>query len=347
MHQANMAKASMPGLAQGIGYVAGSIEQAQAEAELKKQQEEQKRSALESGWTESFDSVVARRDFEQGPYFDQWKLIEEENKALFLEAETNSERFDILKDQRARSAAMAEMKGVIQQAQGGLELTSTNGLTDEEMELWQHINSGDGVSLNSTDENDVVLSYNGKTYTSTDIDKIIAKSTRAVEAQLGSSEIMEEMYQLGMQDNVGPGHYREDKIKNRFMGIVTPNNQRQLLKDDGVIVGGTIADALLKHPELNAPIAITTNVNLSDGKVAEDGRIDQVEWTTLSEEDKKAVIELLGEPENLNLFKRLVGDLGNKMAKREFDNAYTARTGQTTTDSTTTPSEEGSLDPES
>lgn len=318
--------------AEGVGDVLGDVADVFTELKTKRDEEKAEREGLENTWNETMDSAPARLTFDQTHYWDTWQGIENSKKGTYLEATTPQEQTKALRAQQARIASLQGIEESLDLLKDGAS-TSTTGWTNEELDVVTHFINGEGVELTLDEEhNEVQLQYNGKTYSISDINKLVERGTKATVIKDGIQDLYSKQRTAGEKSGVTEANFRGDEIRRTISDLVTSTNQRQILGDPGIIGDESLADMLIKSPYMGEELTLSNpdmqalEKTYGDGDGAMSGEELKV---MLSSDDRESIIDLLSQPEHIGVLKTLAGEVGHDIALKNFKDGINAQPAET------------------
>ena len=326
--------------------------EAEAEAEAKKAEADLYKK--EEEWNKSFEAHGARVSWATPELFEMFAKNEETYKDDYLaavQAEDTVEASKILKQQEQRSASIQAWKTAFQENKDAHTSPKTGeslysaSLSGEDKHTMSILNSQKPGSYEIAvdDENEVYFKIkdsqgNPKNVYTKDLNDIIANNMKAT-STFQKFELDNATYvDAGKKDPSGDvgGEsviWNEKKVFHKNSKMINKGNIKSLYKD-ALFSDVPFADTLLDHPEFSmvgdvklksVGVGVGGDLSAEASGAAADGKIDPQEFTQLSIEDKKAVIDLMLEPENFEIAKGYLAEYMTLLNKTSFNNGQKER----------------------
>ena len=319
----------MPGDAiTAAGATVGAVIQASAD---KKEKEKQEQDLAIESWEAGIKSFRARQSPYTAETFDQYRAVEEAQKAIYLTADKATQQ-KMLKEQQERSASLQALKtSIALLGEDGQEGFDMNALTKYNPELAAKLTAvldQKGTTfLVDTESQEVYfqLANGDKVYANT-INEAIEKNMNPVQAQRDFTAAIERQSQKGRIDG-NVEYFSEREMRDTVNSMVTRDNVGALLysetawaTDEGV----SLYDHLIKGDDLwNVPLPIYKDPDMiakyDTGGEDADGVLSPEELTALKPEDRELVIKSMLDPKNFELAKQIMVDYGIERGRKNHE----------------------------
>ena len=319
----------MPGdaIAQA-GATAGGLIQYQADEKEKEKQEQD--FAIES-WEAGINSFRARQSPYTAETFEQYRGIEEGQKAIYLTADKSTQQ-KMLKEQQERSASLQALKASIsllgEDGQEGFDMEALTQYNPELAEKLTAVLDQKGTSFKVDPESQEVYFElpNGEQVFASTINDAIENNMDPVQAQVDFTAAIERQSQKGRVDG-NVEYFSEREMRDTVNSMVTKNNVGALLysktawaTDEGV----SLYDHLKEADDLwNVPLPIYKDpamiAKYDTGGEDADGVLSPEELTALKPEDRELVIKSMLIPANFELAKQIMVDYGIQRGRRNHE----------------------------
>tara|TARA_R110000824_G_scaffold136404_2_gene300023 strand:+ start:12615 stop:13745 length:1131 start_codon:yes stop_codon:yes gene_type:complete len=319
----------MPGDAiTAAGATVGAVIQASAD---KKEKEKQEQDLAIESWEAGIKSFRARQSPYTAETFDQYRAVEEAQKAIYLTADKATQQ-KMLKEQQERSASLQALKtSIALLGEDGQEGFDMNALTKYNPELAAKLTAvldQKGTTFLVDPESQEVyfqLANGDKVYANT-INEAIEKNMNPVQAQRDFTAAIERQSQKGRIDG-NVEYFSEREMRDTVNSMVTRDNVGALLysetawaTDEGV----SLYDHLIKGDDLwNVPLPIYKDPDMiakyDTGGEDADGVLSPEELTALKPEDRELVIKSMLDPKNFELAKQIMVDYGIERGRKNHE----------------------------
>ena len=319
----------MPGDAiTAAGATVGAVIQASAD---KKEKEKQEQDLAIESWEAGIKSFRARQSPYTAETFDQYRAVEEAQKAIYLTADKATQQ-KMLKEQQERSASLQALKtSIALLGEDGQEGFDMNALTKYNPELAAKLTAvldQKGTTFLVDPESQEVyfqLANGDKVYANT-INEAIEKNMNPVQAQRDFTAAIERQSQKGRIDG-NVEYFSEREMRDTVNSMVTRDNVGALLysetawaTDEGV----SLYDHLIKGDDLwNVPLPIYKDPDMiakyDTGGEDADGVLSPEELTALKPEDRELVIKSMLDPKNFELAKQIMVDYGIQRGRKNHE----------------------------
>ena len=316
----------MPGdaLAQA-GATAGGLIQYQADEKEKEKQEQD--FAIES-WEAGINSFRARQSPYTAETFEQYRGIEEGQKAIYLTADKSTQQ-KMLKEQQERSASLQALKASIsllgEDGQEGFDMEALTQYNPELAEKLTAVLDQKGTSFKVDPESQEVYFElpNGEQVFASTINDAIENNMDPVQAQVDFTAAIERQSQKGRVDG-NVEYFSEREMRDTVNSMVTKNNVGALLysktawaTDEGV----SLYDHLKQADDLwNVPLPIYKDPDMiAEYDANDDNVLSPEELTQLKPEDRELVIKSMLIPANFELAKQIMVDYGIQRGRRNHE----------------------------
>ena len=319
----------MPGDAiTAAGATVGAVIQASAD---KKEKEKQEQDLAIESWEAGIKSFRARQSPYTAETFDQYRAVEEAQKAIYLTADKATQQ-KMLKEQQERSASLQALKtSIALLGEDGQEGFDMNALTKYNPELAAKLTAvldQKGTTFLVDPESQEVyfqLANGDKVYANT-INEAIEKNMNPVQAQRDFTAAIERQSQKGRIDG-NVEYFSEREMRDTVNSMVTRDNVGALLysetawaTDEGV----SLYDHLIKGDDLwNVSLPIYKDPDMiakyDTGGEDADGVLSPEELTALKPEDRELVIKSMLDPKNFELAKQIMVDYGIERGRKNHE----------------------------
>ena len=319
----------MPGdaLAQAGATVGGLI---QYQADEKEKEKKEQDFAIES-WEAGINSFRARQSPYTAETFEQYRGIEEGQKAIYLTADKSTQQ-KMLKEQQERSASLQALKASIsllgEDGQEGFDMEALTQYNPELAAKLTAVLDQQGTSFKVDPESQEVYFQlkNGDTVFASTINDAIENNMDPVQAQVDFTSAIERQSQKGRIDG-DTQYFSEREMRDTVNSMVTKDNVGALLYSKTVWAtdeGVSLYDHLLKGDDLwNVPLPIYKDkamiAKYDTGGEDADGVLSPEELTMLDEADRELVIKSMLEEGNFDLAKQIMVDYGIQRGRRNHE----------------------------
>jgi len=324
----------MPGDAiAAAGATVGAVIQASAD---KKEKEKQEQDLAIESWEAGIKSFRARQSPYTAETFDQYRAVEEAQKAIYLTADKATQQ-KMLKEQQERSASLQALKTSIallgEDGQEGFDMSALTKYNPELAAKLTAVLDQKGTTFLVDPESQEVyfqLENGDKVYAST-INEAIEKNMDPVQAQTDFTAAIERQSQKGRIDG-NVEYFSEREMRDTVNSMVTRDNVGALLYSETVWAtdeGVSLYDHLLKGDDLwNVPLPIYKDKAMldkydvdpdGDGPLEGDGVLSPEELTALEPEDRELVIKSMLDPKNFELAKQIMVDYGIERGRKNHE----------------------------
>jgi len=326
-------------LAAGLRGVAGTLK---GVVEEKKKQEEAKIEA-ENKWDEGFEALGNRGSWATPELYDKFATLETEYRDNYNEAVASGNKQEaakLLKQQQNRSAQLQQWKTVVEGSQDTWknDLWAKN-MPTEDKEIINAINSQENAEIGYTEGGDMVFkikldSGETKEITLNEYNKIATRNIAPVAIEKAFKENMKLLNESAASDqtfNFEPGSQRYNSQLTDNAKLITRDNFQVMFNNSFTGGENTFAEDILSHEDFNN--VKLEGLKVQDNEVAKqfdtdgDGKVSKEEagaadFVSLSENDKKAIIELMKKEENFDVAKAYLADY---MTRIQYNNAIATR----------------------
>lgn len=301
------------------GAAAGIVIQKAAD---KKEKEKQEQDLAIASWEAGVKSFRARQSPYTAETFEQYRAVEEAQKAIYLTADKATQE-KMLKEQQERSASLQALKtSIALLGEDGQEGFDMEALTQYNPELAAQLTAvldQKGTTFLVDPESQEVyfqLANGDKVYAST-INEAIEKNMDPVQAQTDFRAAIERQSQKGRIDG-NVEYFDEREMRDTVNSMVTKDNVGALLysktawyTEEGV----SLYDHLMEADDLwNVSLPIYKDPDMiakyDTGGDDADGVLSPEELTALKPEDRELVIKSMLDPKNFELAKQIMVDYG-------------------------------------
>ena len=307
----------------------------QYQADEKEKEKKEQDFAIES-WEAGINSFRARQSPYTAETFDQYRGIEEAQKAIYLTADKATQQ-KMLKEQQERSASLQALKTSIsllgEDGQEGFDMKALTQYNPELAAKLTAVLDQQGTTFMVDPESQEVYFQleNGETVFASDINDAIEKNMDPVQAQADFTAAIERQSQKGRVDG-NVEYFSEREMRDTVNSMVTRDNVGALLysetawaTDEGV----SLYDHLMKGDDLwNVPLPIYKDQALIDkydvdpdgaGPEKGDGVLSPEELTMLDEADRELVIKSMLNSKNFDLAKQIMVDYGIQRGRKNHE----------------------------
>ena len=332
----------MPGDAIATAGAAAGVVIQKAAAEKEKEKKEQD-FAIES-WEAGVQSFRARQSPYTAETFEQYRAVEEAQKAIYLTADKATQE-KMLKEQQERSASLQALKtSIALLGEDGQEGFDMEALTQYNPELAAQLTAvldQKGTTFLVDPESQEVyfqLANGDKVYAST-INEAIEKNMDPVQAQADFTSAIERQEHKGRIDGAHPeagkSYFDEREMRDTVNSMVTRDNVGALLysktawyTEEGI----SLYDHLMEADDLwNVALPIYEDkamvAKYDTGGEDADGVLSPEELTALDAEDRELVIKSMLDPKNFELAKQIMVDYGIERGRSNHKDGTTRHYG--------------------
>ena len=318
------------------GAAAGIVIQKAAD---KKEKEKQEQDLAIASWEAGIKSFRARQSPYTAETFEQYRAVEEAQKAIYLTADKATQE-KMLKEQQERSASLQALKtSIALLGEDGQEGFDMEALTQYNPELAAQLTAvldQKGTTFLVDPESQEVyfqLANGDKVYAST-INEAIEKNMDPVQAQADFTSAIERQSHKGRLDG-NVEYFNEREMRDTVNSMVTRDNVGALLysktawaTDEGI----SLYDHLMEADALwNVPLPIYKDkamvAKYDTGGEDADGVLSPEELTALDAEDRELVIKSMLDPKNFELAKQIMVDYGIERGRSNHKDGTTRHYG--------------------